>query len=84
MASDIRITTQTFCRRVHMSTAVVRALEVKGILKPLVTDKGWRVYSERDVAAALKYRDQLVEARRRAAEGPAILTTKEEAPEPQP
>ena len=66
--NDVRLGTAAFCRRVGLSAPVVRGLEAAGVINPIVTEKGWRAFSERDVADATKWKHDRAEARRKAAE----------------
>ena len=53
----------TFLRRARISGPVMRALEEVGIITPVRSDRGWRMFSESDLQAVAQWKAN----RRRAA-----------------
>lgn len=49
---ELRLGTTAFCKLVGISEPIMRGLEAGGIIKPMRTEAGWRVFSQADVDAA--------------------------------
>ncbi len=56
--------TTTFIERTGIPVPRMRELEAAGVIKPMRTDRGWRAFSERDVAAVLRWKAARKPARR--------------------
>ena len=41
-----------FCREVPCTGPQMRLMQAGGVVQPIVSDAGWRIFSERDLAAA--------------------------------
>ena len=56
MTHERRFGSTTFLRLTGYSAPMMRALEARGIIQPLKSDRGWRLFSTEDVDAALAFR----------------------------
>ena len=56
MKQQERFGSSTFLRLTSMSAPMMRALEARGVIQPLRSDRGWRLFSQQDVTAALAFR----------------------------
>ena len=55
--------TGTFLKLTGIPVPRMRELEAAGIINPIKTDSGWRAFSQQDVAAAIRWKQQRARAR---------------------
>jgi len=56
MTDELMYGTSTFLKRTGLSAPVMRGLEAAGVISPRKSDRGWRLFTERDIRAVAQWK----------------------------